>query len=275
MVDNQNALDAAKLNLSQLMTVPFDKNLEVERLNVDQMTTMYDATPDKIYEIALEQLSIIKGTQLRRQSAKKGVQAARGNFFPQFFLAGNLGTNYSSAATNQVLKNTTNDTTTSYVTVGLNDYPLIVRQNNYTFPKISYSSQFKNNYSTQLSVGIRIPIVNSLQARNNLTLAKINLKNAEYIEDATKIQLKQSIEEAYFNMTAAFKRYQALEEQVQAFAESFRTSEVRFDAGAITSVEYLTTKNNLDRANINLISARYDYILRTKILDYYQGKPLW
>ena len=275
IVDNQNALDAAKLNLSQLMTVPFDKNLEVERLNVDQMTTMYDATPDNIYEIAMEQLSIIKGTQLRRQSAKKGVQAARGNFFPQFFLAGNLGTNYSSAASTQVLKNTVNDTTTSYVTVGLNDYPLIVKQNNYVFPKISYSNQFKNNYSTQLSVGIRIPILNSLQARNNLTLAKINLKNAEYVEDATKIQLKQSIEEAYFNMTAAFKRYQALEEQVQAFAESFRTATIRFDAGAITSVDYLIAKNNLDRANITLISARYDYILRTKILDYYQAKPLW
>jgi outer membrane protein len=76
-------------------------------------------------------------------------------------------------------------------------------------------------------------------------------------------------------MTAAKNRYQALVEQVTAYAESFRAAEVRFNAGASTSVDYLIAKNNLDRANVNLIIARYDYVLRTKILDYYQGKPLW
>jgi outer membrane protein len=76
-------------------------------------------------------------------------------------------------------------------------------------------------------------------------------------------------------MTAAENKYQALVEQVAAYAESFRAAEVRFNAGASTSIDYLIAKNNLDRANVNLIIARYDYVLRTKILDYYQGKPLW
>ena len=274
-IDNQNALDAAKLNLSQLMNIPFNKTLEVERLNMNQLSILYDATVDQIYEIAQKQLALIKASQLRKESARKAVQAARGNFYPAVFLSGNIGTNYSSGATGQVFQSTVNDTTSSYVTVGATNYPLIVKQDNFTFPKISYNNQFKNNYGTSVNLGIRIPILNSLQARNNVTLAKIDLKNAEYIEEATKIQLKQSIEEAYFNMTAAFKRFQLLEEQVQSFTESFRAAEVRFNAGAGTSVDYLVAKNNLERANINLISARYDYILRTRILDYYQGKPLF
>jgi outer membrane protein len=76
-------------------------------------------------------------------------------------------------------------------------------------------------------------------------------------------------------MQAAYARYQKLTEQVASFAESFRGAEIKFNAGAINSVEYLVVKTNLDRANINLIIARYEYLLRTKVLDYYQGKPLW
>jgi outer membrane protein len=76
-------------------------------------------------------------------------------------------------------------------------------------------------------------------------------------------------------MSSASERYKVLLEQVIAFTESFRAADIRFNAGLGTPIDYLTAKNNLDRANINVISAKYDYILRTKILDYYQGKQLW
>jgi outer membrane protein len=76
-------------------------------------------------------------------------------------------------------------------------------------------------------------------------------------------------------MTSSISRYKTLTEQLAAYAESFRSAEIRFNEGVITSVDYVIAKNNLDRTNINLIMARYDYILRTKVLDYYQNKPLW
>ncbi|MEX2053300.1 MAG: TolC family protein, partial [Candidatus Paceibacterota bacterium] len=69
-------------------------------------------------------------------------------------------------------------------------------------------------------------------------------------------------------------RYVSLEEQVAAYKESFRTVDIRFTEGALNSVEYLVAKNNLDRANANMLANRYDFILRKKILDFYQGKPL-
>ena len=76
-------------------------------------------------------------------------------------------------------------------------------------------------------------------------------------------------------MTTASERYKTLLEQVAAFTESFRVAEIRFNAGVGNPIDYLTAKNNLDRANINLINAKYDFVLRVKILDYYEGKPLW
>jgi outer membrane protein len=76
-------------------------------------------------------------------------------------------------------------------------------------------------------------------------------------------------------MITAADRYKVLLEQVSAYTESFNAAEIRFNNGVGTSIDYLTAKNNLDRATINLITAKYDYALRTKILDYYQGKQLW
>jgi outer membrane protein len=84
--------------------------------------------------------------------------------------------------------------------------------------------------------------------------------------------LKQYIEQAYYNMMAAYKKYQVYTEQVKAYTESYRIYKLRFDAGVLTSVDFIIAKNNLDAATINMISARYDYFIDSKILDYYQGK---
>jgi outer membrane protein len=69
----------------------------------------------------------------------------------------------------------------------------------------------------------------------------------------------------------SFERYKALVEQVAAYRMSFNAAEVRFNAGLGNSVDYLIAKNNLDRASINLISSKYDFLLRKRIVDYYGG----
>ena len=245
IITNQNALDGARLSLAQLMNASYNKDLQIERLRADQVEMNYTTTPDSIFTIALQQLAIIKAADLRTKSAEKAVQAARGNLFPSVGLGGGFYTPYSSAARDSSAQ------------------------------KIEYYDQLSNNYRTYVGIGISIPIFNNFRYRNQIALAKIDLKNAEFTSKTKQIQLKQNIEQDYFNMTAAKNKYQALLEQVTAYAESFRAAEVRFNNGAATSVDYLIAKNNYDRANINLIIARYDYVLRTKILDYYQGKPLW
>ena len=275
IVNNQNAVNGAKLTLSQLMNVPFDKTLQLEKLTIDQFSTNYDVTPDAIYKMALQQLAIVKAAQLRTQSAGKAIKTAKGDLYPNLVLSGNVTTNYSSAANRDIFLNTTEVTTPQYVMINGIKTAVISPKDNFQSQRIKYNEQLDNNLFTSLSLGLRIPIFNSLQARTRVRLAQIDQKNAEYVEQTTKTQLSQAIEQAYFNMTAAQNRYTVLTEQVTAFQESFRIAEIRFNEGAITSVDYIIAKNNLDRANLNLISARYDYLLRTKILDYYQSKPLW
>jgi outer membrane protein len=275
VVNNQNALNAAKLSLAQLMNVPYSKDLDVEKISVEQFALDYSGNPEAIYQAALQQLAIAKAAGLRKESAQKAVQVAKGALYPTLFLSGSIGTNYSSLARTISVLSVQDRATNSYIDISGTKYAVFAPAENRAENKIPYFDQFKNNYSTNVGIGINIPILNAFQTRNRVSLARIDLKEAEITTQTTYIQLKQAIEQAYFNMTAAQERYKALSDQVNAFTESFHAAEVKFNAGAITSADYLLAKNNMDRSNISLISARYDYLLRTKVLDYYQSKPLW
>jgi outer membrane protein len=272
VVNSRNTLATSKLDLAQHMNIAYDKNMELQKISESLTPVLYDATVDMIYEQALQQLAFVKAADLRKQSAASGVKAAKGSLTPTLSLNGSLGTNYSSAASLQKLLSTTEAQTDSYVLNGASKLPVIAPQGNYETQKITYGNQWTNNFNSSISLSLQIPILNGLQAKSRLKQAKITEKQTTFEANTTKIQLRQNIEQAYLNMSAALDRYTQLQMQVQDFTESFRSAEVRFNAGAATVVDYIIAKNNMDRATINLIAAKYDYVLRTKVLDFYQGK---
>lgn len=275
IIQTQNALESSKLELCRLMNVPYDKNMELERLDPESFAVKYEDTPDMIYETSLQHFALIKAVTLRQQSAERGLKAAKGGLYPTLSLNGSANTNYSSAARQDIFLNTSDVTSEDYVLVNGTPSPVIRKQTNFRSDKIGYGDQLNNNLFTSVSLSLRIPIFNSLQARNRIKLASLQLKNNEWVTKTSKTQLQQSIEQAYINMTSASERYKTLLDQVNSFAESYRAADILFKAGVGNSIDYLTAKNNLDRSNINLIAAKYDFVLRMKILDYYKGMQLW
>jgi outer membrane protein len=272
IVTNQNAVNSAKLTLSQLMNVRYSSNTQVEKMSADTLALDYSNNPAALYDISVKQLAIVKASELRKQSAQKGVKVAKGYYYPTIDLSGNIYTNYSNAATKSIPLNTVEAASGDYVDVGGAKVPVMTTRTNYSTQKISYGDQFNNNYYTQVYLSIRVPILNRFAAKNRVALAKIDLKKAEAEAETVKTQLSQNIEQAYFNMTAALEKYKVLQQQVKDFSESFRIAEVRFNAGAINEKEYLIAKNNADRSNADLIANKYDYLFRMKILDYYKNK---
>jgi outer membrane protein len=222
------------------MNVPYHTSMTLERINADEFLTVYIKSNDQVYETALQQFSLVKAVALRKRSAEYALKSAKGTLFPSLILGGGLQTNYSSIAQNVT-------------------------------GKISYNEQVKNNIFSTVNLGLRIPILNSFRTKNNIRLADITVRNSELVEENTKVQLRQQIEQAHLNMTNGYERYKTLVEQVAAYAISFKAAEARFSAGVGTTVDYLIAKNNLDRANINLITAKYDFVLRKKVLDFYQN----
>lgn len=276
IVNAQNALETAKVSLARLMNVPYNKDLVLEKIQPESFVATYDNEPKAIYETALQQLALIKAVDLRQQSASKGIKVARGQLFPTLSFGASANTNYVSVATQSQYINTIYGPTSDTVFTAGGKLPVFSFQDKFTeATKISYRDQLDNNLSTSFGFNLSIPIFNAFVQRNRVKQAKIRYKSAELTAKTTRTQLNQDIEQAYVNMTSASDRYKATMEQVAAYEESFKVAGVLFQQGVGTSIDYLTAKNNLDRANINLIIARYDLVLRTKILDYYQGKQLW
>lgn len=272
VINAQNAVALSKLNVLQMLNVPYNKSIRFQRQVTDAITGNYIETADQVYSIALNNFALVKSGELKRQSAEKALKVAKGALLPTLSLSGGLNTNYSSAAQRSIFVNETVEPTGDFIITPNGRQSVFTTQSNFVGQNISYTDQFRNNYSTNIRVGLSIPIFNAFRSKNNITLAKLNLQTARDNEQANRVQLKVNIDQAYANMGAAFERYQLLQTQTEAFTESFRIAEARFNAGASTSVDFLIVKGRLDQSRINLINARYDYLIRTRILDYYQGK---
>ncbi|HEU4469676.1 MAG TPA: TolC family protein [Flavisolibacter sp.] len=240
ILNARTQLETNKLNLSQLMNKAYDPGMRLERIDTGEFFTAYPSGPAEVYNQALDRFAQVKAVELRKKSAQYALKSVRGQLYPTLTLGGGINTNYSSLA-----KDATG--------------------------KIPYGSQLTNNRFSSFGLGLNIPIFNSFAVRNRIRLADITVRNNELVEENTKRLLLQQIDQAYLNMTNAYDRYRLLLQQTGAYQESFRAAEARFNAGVGTSIDYLTAKDRLDRANVNLVNARYDFVLRKKILDYYAG----
>jgi len=272
-----NNLETAKINLFQILNVPYKRDVEYDRNAFSLQINDYQENPDSIFQTALKTQPGIQSTDLRIKSWQKGVQAARGAYYPTLSFYTNVNSYYSNAAApNQTGTGTFVDAQTPYsVTVGGQPYAVTQKQEIVNQTTATWGDQFKNNRQTSLGLQLNIPILNYLKARNNVKQAKVNLKNAEINSNSTRLLLQQSVEQAYQNMIAAYKQYKSYIDQSAAYSESFRTTEIRFDEGVVNSDVYVLAKNNMDKANTSLSQAKYTYIFRTKVLDYYQARLTW
>lgn len=271
VVNAVNALEISKVTLFGVLNVPFQKDATYEMVNMNADVSELRSSSDSIFQVALQIIPNIKATELRVESFQKSIASARGKLYPTLLLYGNLNSNFSSIATSGIPGTEYNAPAGSYVDINGTPtqayYPNTLQQQ-----KTSFGDQVKNNRFQTFGLQINIPILNYFSARNNVKTAKLNYENARVLSNASKNQLQQLVEQAWQNLLSAYGQYKGYLDQVHSYGESFRIAEIRFNAGAITSVDYVIAKNNVDRANLNLSAAKYNYIFRTKILEYYQGR---
>ena len=107
-----------------------------------------------------------------------------------------------------------------------------------------------------------------------MALEKLQVEESLIALEQTQFEIKNAIKQVHFDMEAAFLRYESLSKQVTAFEKSFEINETRFNNGVSNFLAYITSKNNLENAKINLSIAKYDYFLRVKVLEFYRGSTL-
>jgi outer membrane protein len=200
------------------------------------------------------------------------VASARGYLYPRLSIGAGFNTYYSD----QRSLNTRDGFRTETIGFVNNDpnSPVITQVPNFISEKYSFQDQFKDNLGKYVSINLSIPILNGWQTRTQISRSIILRETSKLDAQNTRIVLRQNIELAYNNMLAAAASYTSFQEQVAALDLAFRATESRFNVGLLNSVDYNLAKVRLAGAQANLIQAKYNYIFRTKILDFYQNKPL-
>ena len=140
---------------------------------------------------------------------------------------------------------------------------------NYPFTK-----QIDNNFTPIISFNLTVPIFNNYQAKYGIAKAKINLQSSQLEEQAVKDQLRKNIEQAYTDLTAAVKDYAAAQDNLASEQRTYSDLEKKFNLGLATATDFLIEKNNFEKAKQSVVQSKYTYIFKSKIVDFYLGKPL-
>ena len=136
----------------------------------------------------------------------------------------------------------------------------------------AYGDQLKYGWQNSVSLGINIPIYDGGSTSNKVLLAQVSESEAGLSMQETAKSLENNIEKLYINAVSADMQWKAAILQVEAETEALQVAEEQRNAGALTYTDYLTQKNNLEKAQVTLVNAKYTSLLARKVLDLYQGK---
>ncbi|MCU0443551.1 MAG: TolC family protein [Microscillaceae bacterium] len=275
VVNARNQLDIAKANIQQAMNYPIAGDFEVEDVPIESLTVnAIESTTSQIYSIAEKTQYNIRSADKNIESSQYGIEIAKAGRYPTLNLTGSLFTLYSSAARRF---EPTGNLSPNFV--GFSDPEGTTRFILYNpeFTQISYpfGDQLSDNFRQQVSLNLNIPIFNGWQVRNQIARSTINKRNAELQAQTARNQLRIDIENAYVTAKSAYNTYEARVKQLEAQELAFITNEKRYNAGAANVVDFNIARINRDNARSDLVRAKYDYLFRKKVLDFYEDKPLY
>jgi outer membrane protein len=275
VVQAENLLIISRLSLQQLIDLPVspDFQIEIPLLKPVEEKKRIE-TPEQIFNIAVEKRPEIQSADLRVQSAEKSLAIARGTLYPTISFGGSWGTGYSGAD-KEVNPNHPADTITFPVGYTQTTHEIVLaKELQYQYRVKTLNEQLKNNDNQSLGFYLSIPIFNGWTGRTNISLAKIQREKAELDLEIQKRDLRKNIEQAYADASSSLQQYDASLTKVTAQEESFKYTQQKFDVGMMTSFDYNNSKKDLTKAQSDLLQAKYDFIFKTTILDFYMGKPI-
>ncbi|MFI5148784.1 MAG: TolC family protein [Bacteroidia bacterium] len=270
----RNQVDLAYLNLVQLLDMDSTGGFNIVKPELGVPSeSLLNASATQIYDLALKSQPMVKSAEYKLKSYDMQWREARGSVSPRLSMNVAIGTGYSGANKELVgLPTVTGYQWNGDVTTGGQQVlqPTFVAQTRTT----GFTSQLSSNFNRSVGFSLTVPIFNGLQTYSNVERARLQVKNADLNLQIQKLQLRKTIQQAYADAHAALIKFQATKRSVDATQESFKYADQKFNVGLLNSLDYNDAKNKLVKAQSDLLQAKYDYIFKVKVLDFYQGKPL-
>ena len=241
----------AYLDLMQILDIKGTAKFDIEKPNL-QIVHKPDLLPiQSIYDRALQIRPEIKSAEYSVKAANRALMSAKGRRSPTLSLNSSYGNNYSDQ-------------------IRVSNNPL-----DPGFNEIKpFWDQLRDNRNVTLGFRLSIPILNGFQVSTYIKQSKISLENANLNLEIEKNNLRKSIEQAYADALAAYQTYIARQKSLVSLRESFKYAQEKFDVGMVSSTDFDIAKVKLYNAESDMLAAKYDYIFKTKILDFYLGRSL-
>lgn len=239
-VQADNNYQLAVLALSQLLELPTPNGFAVATPQAESNFSML-SLPEDIYADAVLHKPSIKAAQFRLAGADKSIRIAQSSWYPQLNFGAGMGSSY---------------------------YKLSGVEN------ASFSSQWHQNLNKYIQFSLSIPLFNRFETRNRVRSARIQRNALAWRLEESKKALFKEIQQAYYNALAAQSKYESSRMATEASEASFRLVSEKYANGKANATEYNEARTNWMRAVSDNVQAKYDYLFRTKILDFYKGIPL-
>jgi len=242
VIAQENALDLALLNLAQLLQVPAE-GFDIAPVDVGSPSgNLFYTDSEKIFKRSLDNLPEIERAQLAIENATLAIEISKADFLPSITASAGVSTNYG---------------------YNLNLPP--------GFSNSDFFDQVNDNLGYGFGFNIRVPIFNRFQTKNRVSQAAINKNIFETRLESEKLNLKQTIEQSFLDTRTALKSFEAAKISLEAQQESFKNAQQRYNFGAMTQFDFDQVRTRLVNAQATLIRSKYDYVFKTKVLQFYAG----
>lgn len=246
LIGARNELDLSLLNLSQALNLPWSPGFDIAAPDMDNVVADNISSiqsPDRVYQTALDVKPHVREAEFRLRSSERQVKIAQSGRWPSLSLGASIGDSY-------------------YYMFGQD------------LPQQSFADQIRNKHSESVGLNLSIPIFNRLQTRNTIRQARLSTTDYSLRLESVKQELYKEIQQAYQGAVAAQAKFSATQKAMQAAEESFRAVQLRYEYGKATVYEYNELQTKLVSSTSDQLQAKYDFLFRAKILDFYRGEPI-
>jgi outer membrane protein len=237
----ENNYNLSLLSLSQLLQVPYE-DFEVEIIEIDDPSEslMYnDIAP--ILNYAFQNRNEIKVAEKNIENALLSTEISKSGYLPTV----TFGYGFNTAAN---FSNLSDDN--------------------------SFFQQINDNKGHNFNLNVNIPIFSRFQNKTSVAKSKILEDNSKLDLEQAKLNLESNIQRAFTDAQAALKAYSAAQKSLVSQELSFQNSQERYNLGSMNSFDLEQARIRLINAQSSLINAKYDFVFKTKVLDFYLGKTI-
>ena len=273
-ISRQNDLEKAYLDLKNILQLNENTSIIIQTPDIEAMLIKKDIQYS-LSELTLKSLQHqpeLSAAEYRIKSAEISKKLAFSSLLPSLSFYGGITSDFVNKAQKAISYNTVYDYTNflinnQEVSVGVPyDVPV--------FEKQKYFDQLNNNLGYGFAVQLRVPIYDNYSSKSNIQKAKLGIEAAKLQKDQTIQDIKSKVQLALADYKAAKSQYQASEKAFSAQKNAFESTKMQFDIGMVGIYEFMNAKTLFDQAENTLLISKYDFVFKTKILDYYLGENL-